>query len=157
MANFLKKPYDEHSFNRFFHGSDRHLPDPVCAGDPQPQPPKSRSFQCNFESHGYVDGSTARGIVSLGYDAKVSIKGPRFDLWFIPQEVFRRVSDKRKPRSVSGRFYYNRCLKNVAVSQKRRSFNFYEAQDWQDQLCSCILLRHHSPHHITSVFCMICD
>jgi hypothetical protein len=36
MANILEKPYDEHGFNRFFHGSNSEIPDPVCTGDPQP-------------------------------------------------------------------------------------------------------------------------
>jgi hypothetical protein len=36
MANILEKPYDEHGINRFFHGSNSQIPDPVCTGDPQP-------------------------------------------------------------------------------------------------------------------------
>ena len=63
MANILEKPYDEHGFNRFLHGSNSEIPDPVCTGDPQPQTPASRLFQSNFEPHNHVDRPTGhRGI-----------------------------------------------------------------------------------------------
>jgi hypothetical protein len=49
MADVLEKPYDEHGFNRFLHGSDSQIPDSVRAGNPQPQPPASRFFQSNIK------------------------------------------------------------------------------------------------------------
>ena len=46
--------------------------------------------------------------------------------WFIPREVFRIVSGKRKPRSASGRRYLIWWLKDAAIWHKCCGFNFCE-------------------------------
>ncbi len=72
--------HEEHDFNRFLHGSDRHFPAPVRAGNPQPQSPASRLFQSSFEPHDHVDCPTDHRGVSMGHDAKVSAEGSGLDL-----------------------------------------------------------------------------
>ena len=66
VADFLKKSHDEHGFNRFLHSSYRHSPDFFRTGNPQPQPPASRSFQC--DSQPYAKWTAQQVIEAFPWD-----------------------------------------------------------------------------------------
>ena len=54
MVDFPEESDEDYDFNRSLHGSDRHYPDPVRAGNPQPQSPASRLIKSNFKPHDHV-------------------------------------------------------------------------------------------------------
>ena len=72
--------WHQKGFNRFFHSSYRHFPDFFRTGNPQPQPPTNRSFQCDTQPYGQVDGPTGHRGISLGHGAKIFIERSGRDL-----------------------------------------------------------------------------
>jgi hypothetical protein len=75
-------------FNRFFHGSNSEILDPVCACRAQPSPTENHLFQRDHQPYGQVDDATNSKCISMGHGAKVSAEGPGLDLRIVFQSTY---------------------------------------------------------------------
>jgi hypothetical protein len=86
MAFFIecfcaKESHEKHGINPFLHSSYRHFSAPVRSGNPQPQPPNNRLFQCDTQPYCQVNGPTGYIDISLGNSTKIIIERSGRALW----------------------------------------------------------------------------
>ncbi len=93
LANLLEEPHRQ-MLHGFFHGSDRRIQGSLRSRDLKSRAQERRSFQCDLQSVGGMDGSTGNRCFSMRHGPEISDKKSEFEIYPIVNAAISQKDDR---------------------------------------------------------------